>query len=198
VIPSRRYTDLLVSWMGIVAVVGLLIAGGLALWAHNYVSDQVTNQLSSQEITFPPATAIYPCAAGVTGEDCHPQYASEKSYGGQKLTTADQAREYADTQLQNDLNAIGGGKTYAQLSEQALANPSNAALQQTVATVFKGTTLKGLLLNGYAFGTIATIAGWSAVVAFIGAGLMLILSILGFLHAYGKIGSKSEEPTATA
>lgn len=80
----------------------------------------------------------------------------------------------------------------------SLANPSNAALQQTVAVVFKGTTLRVLLLNGYAFGTIATIAGWSAVVAFVGAGLMLILSVLGFLHAYGKIGRKSAEPTATA
>lgn len=196
--PSRRYTDLLISWMGIVGVVGLLIAGGLALWAHNYVGDQVTNQLSSQQITFPPATAIYPCAAGVTGEDCHPQYASLKSYGGQKLTTADQAREYANVQLQNDLNAIGGGKTYAQLSAAAMANPSNTALQQTVATVFKGTTLKALLLNGYAFGTIATIAGWSALAAFVGAALLLILAILGFLHAYGKIGSKAAEPAAAA
>jgi hypothetical protein len=184
--------------MGLVAVIGLLLAGGLALWAHNYVSDQVSNQLSSQQITFPPATAIYPCAAGVTGEDCFPAYASEKSYGGQRLTTADQAREYADVQLQNDLNAIGKGKTYAQLSALAMANPSNTAMQATVATVFKGTTLKALLLNGYGFGTIATIAGWSAVVAFIGAALMLILSILGFLHGAGKMRvGRTEETTTT-
>ncbi len=195
--PPRRYTDYLVSCMGLVAVIGLLIAGGLALWAHNYVSDQVTNQLSSQQITFPVATNIYPCATGVTSEDCHPQYASEKAYAGQKLTTGDQAREYADVQLQNDLNAIAGGKTYSQLSAAALAAPTNTALQGLVAVVFKGTTLKGLLLNGYAFGTIATIAGWSAVVAFIGAALMLILSILGFLHGAGKIGGKSSEETTT-
>ena len=196
--PSRKFIDNLVSSMGLVAVIGLLLAGGLALWAHNYVSDQVSNQLSSQQITFPAATAIYPCAAGVTGEDCFPNYASEKSYGGQRLTTADQAREYADVQLQNDLNAIGKGKTYAQLSALAMANPSNTAMQATVATVFKGTTLKALLLNGYAFGTIATIAGWSAVVAFIGAALMLILSILGFLHGAGKLwGGRTEETTTT-
>ena len=196
--PPRRYTDYLVSWMGIVGVIGLLIAGGLALWAHNYVGDQVHNQLASQKITFFPAAAVYPCAAGVKSEDCFPQYATLKAYAGQSLTTGDQAPKYADVQLQNDLNAIGGGKTYAQLSAAALQQPNNAALQQQVATIFKGTTLKGLLLNAYAFGTIATIAGWSAVAAFVLAGVLLILSILGFLHGAGKIGSKAEEPTAAA
>ncbi len=196
--PSRKFIDYLVSSMGLVAVVGLIIAGSLAWWMNSYTSTQVHNQLASQQITFPAVTAIYPCAAGVSGEDCHPAYASEKSYGGQRLTTADQAREYADVQLQNDLNAIGNGKTYAQLSALAMANPSNTAMQATVATVFKGTTLKALLLNGYAFGTIATIAGWSAVVAFIGAALMLILSILGFLHGAGRLRVRHTDGQTTA
>ena len=84
-----------------------------------------------------------------------------------------------------------GGKTYADLSAQALKEPNNTQLQTEVAVVFKGTTLRGLLLNAYAFGTMATIAGWAAVTAFVGAGLLLILSILGFLHGAGKIGKKS-------
>ena len=196
--PTRRYTDLLVSWMGIVGVVGLLIAGGLALWANTYVNDQVHNQLSAQKITFFPANAIYPCAAGVKSEDCYPQYASLKQYAGQDLTTGAQAKAYADVQILNDLNAMTGGKTYAELSGKALAEPNNTALQNEVAVVFKGTTLRGLLLNAYAFGTIATIAGWAAVAAFVGAGLLLILSVLGFLHAYGKIGKKAAEPAAAA
>jgi hypothetical protein len=48
--------------------------------------------------------------------------------------------------------------------------------------MFKGETLRGLLLNAYAFGTVATIAGIAAIGAFIGAAVMLILSILGFAH----------------
>jgi hypothetical protein len=56
--PTRRSTDFLVSWMGIVGVVGLLIAGGLAFWAHAYTNDQVHSQLSAQKITFFPANAI--------------------------------------------------------------------------------------------------------------------------------------------
>jgi hypothetical protein len=64
--------------------------------------------------------------------------------------------------------------------------------------VFKGTTLRGLLLNAYAFGTIATIAGWAALAAIIGAALVLALSVLGFMHGTGKLGRTSAQPTASA
>ncbi len=57
------------------------------------------------------------------------------------------------------LRRPGGGKTYAQLSAEAIAQPKNAALAGQAATVFKGETLCGLLLNAYAFGTMGMIAG---------------------------------------
>jgi hypothetical protein len=90
-----------------------------------------------------------------------------------------------------------GQPPYAQVSAKAMAAPTNTKLSGEVATVFKGTTLKGLLLNAYAFGTMATVAGWSAVIAFIGAALLLILSILGFLHGAGKLRVGPSEETAT-
>jgi len=77
----------------------------------------------------------------------------------------------------------GGGKTYAQLSTLAQASPNDLKLQGQVATLFKGETLRGLLLNAYAFGTMATIAGIAAIVAFVGAGVMLLLSLLGLVHS---------------
>jgi hypothetical protein len=49
--------------------------------------------------------------------------------------------------------------------------------------VFKGETLRGLLLNAYAFGTMGTIAGIAAIAAFAAAAVMLILSGLGLVHA---------------
>ena len=49
--------------------------------------------------------------------------------------------------------------------------------------MFKGETLRGLLLNAYAFGTMATLAGIAAIVTFVGAGVMLLLSLLGLLHS---------------
>jgi hypothetical protein len=81
------------------------------------------------------------------------------------------------------LKTIGGGKTYAQLSAEAIAQPKNAALAAQVNTVFKGETLRGLLLNAYAFGTMGTIAGIAAIGAFIAAAVMLLLSGLGLMHA---------------
>ena len=106
-----------------------------------------------------------------------------RPYGGQQLTTGAQAEVYADHFIANHLKAIGGGKTYSQLSAEAIAQPNNATLAAQVNTVFKGETLRGLLLNAYAFGTMGTIAGIAAIAAFIAAAVMLILSGLGLMHA---------------
>ena len=51
-----------------------------------------------------------------------------------------------------------------------------------MATLFKGETLRGMLLNAYAFGKMGTIAGIAAVVSFVTAGVLLVLSMLGFAH----------------
>ena len=83
-----------------------------------------------------------------------------------------------------------GGKTYAQLSAEAIAQPTNTALAAQVATAFKDETLRGLLLNAYAFGTMATIAGIAAICAFIAAVAMLALGLLGLWH------SRKVPPTA--
>jgi hypothetical protein len=106
-----------------------------------------------------------------------------RQYGGQQLTTGAQAEVYADHFIANHLKAIGGGKTYAQLSAEAIAQPKNTVLAAQVATVFKGETLRGLLLNAYAFGTMGMIAGIAAIAAFIAAAVMLVLSGLGLMHA---------------
>ena len=49
-------------------------------------------------------------------------------------------------------------------------------------TLFMGNTLRGMLLEAYAFGTLGVIAGYGALAALIGALLMLVLTILGFIH----------------
>src|ERR1022692_3149233 len=82
----------------------------------------------------------------------------------------------------NNIKAIGGGQTYAQLSTKAQLQPKNVALAGQVATMFKGETLRGLLLNAYAFGEMGMLAGIAAIVAFAGAGVLLILSGLGIAH----------------
>jgi hypothetical protein len=49
------------------------------------------------------------------------------------LTTGAQSEVYADHSIANHLKAIGEGKTYAQLSAEAQANPTDAKLAGTVA-----------------------------------------------------------------
>ena len=170
----RKTFDSLMSIAGMLLVVVLAVAGGLLTWGHNFIHNEVSTQLSAQKITFPAANSAAVAA---------PQFAAMRQYGGQQMTTGAQAEVYADHFIANHLKEIGGGKTYAQLSTESIAQPNNTVLAGEVATVFKGETLRGLLLNAYAFGTIGTIAGIAAVIAFVGAGLLLILSGLGLYHS---------------
>lgn len=152
----------------------LCVAGGLLLWGRSYTHDQVSSQLAAQKIFFPPANS--PAIAA-------PEFAPMHQYAGQQLTTGPQAKVYADSFIANHLKEIGGGQTYSQLSTQLQANPNNAQLAKTVQTMFQGETLRGLLLSSYAFWTLGSIAGWGALAAFIGAGLLLILAVFGFIHS---------------
>jgi hypothetical protein len=170
----RRVFDILTSSIGLIMAVVLAVAGGLLLWGHNYIHNEVSSQLEAQKIFFPPADS--PAIAA-------PEFAAMHQYAGQQLTTGPQAQVYADHFIANHLEKIGGGKTYAELSSQLQSDPTNTELAMTVNKMFQGETLRGLLLSSYAFWTIGTIAGWAALAAFIGAGVLLILSIIGLVHS---------------
>ena len=170
----RRTTfDALLTVAGLGLAIILLIAGGLLTWGHNFTTTQVHNQLAAQKIYFPPSNS--PAIKA-------PQFAAMHQYAGQQLTTGPQAEVWADHFIANHLKVIGGGKTYSQLSAESLAQPANTKLAAQVDTVFRGETLRGLLLNAYAFWKVGQIAGIAAIVSFAGAALMLILSIFGFVH----------------
>ena len=104
------------------------------------------------------------------------------AYADQQMTTGAQAQAYADHFIAVHLREIGGGKTYAQLSTAALANPKNTALAEQVQTMFRGETLRGLLLNAYAFWKMGQIMLIGAIVAFAAAAVMLIMSVFGVMH----------------
>jgi hypothetical protein len=170
----RRTFDILMAAAGLFLAVTLIASGALLLWAHSFIGSEVHTQLAAQQIFFPAADSKAVAA---------PEFAAMRQYGGQQLTTGAQAEVYADHFIANHLKEAGGGKTYAQLSAEAIAQPGNAKLTAQVATAFKGETLRGLMLNAYAFGTMGTIAGIAAIAAFIAAAVMLILSGLGLMHA---------------
>jgi hypothetical protein len=168
----RRTLDVLLTTGGLVLAAVLLVAGGLLTWGYTFVNNQVHDQLAAQKITMPSGEAI--------AEPAIKPYLSK--YAGQPLTTGAQAEAYANHFIAVHLQGIGAGKTYSQLSAQAQANPNDQKLAGQVATVFKGETLRGLLLNAYAFWKMGQIALYAAIASFIGAAAMLVLSLLGFAH----------------
>lgn len=169
----RRTFDALMVFAGLALAAILLVAGGLLTWGHSFVNSEVSNRLSAQKIVFPASNS--PAIKA-------PELAAMHQYAGQLMTNGAQAEVYADHFIANHLIAIGGGKTYSQLSALSLGQPKNVALAAQVQTVFRGTTLRGMLLNAYGFWKMGQLAGLAAIVAFAGAALMLILSFLGLAH----------------
>ena len=172
----RKTFDALATMAGVVLAVVLAIGGGLLLWGHSVVSNDVHNQLAAQKIVFPPASS--PEIKSLPAADA----TAMKAYAGQTMTTGAQAATYADHFIAVHLKEIGGGKTYSQLSAAAMAQPKNTALADQVATIFKGTTLRGMLLNAYGWWQMGQNMLVSAVVAFGAAALFLLLSLFGFWH----------------
>jgi hypothetical protein len=105
---------------------------------------------------------------------------SVSQYAGQQMLTGQQAEAYADNFIAVHLTEIGGGKTYSQLSAAAIAQPSNVKLAGQVATVFKGTTLRSMLLNAYGWWKVSQLLYIAAIVALALGGLALIGSVFGF------------------
>lgn len=171
---KRKTLDKILTLGGALVVVVLLAAGGLLMWGYSYANSQVQDQLSAQQIYFPTAgsAALAPSNIG--------PYLDQ--YAGQQLTTGPQAEAYADHFIQVHLDEMAGGKTYAQLSAESLAQPNNTALKAQVQTMFQGTTLRSMLLEAYGFWTFGQIALYGAIASFIGAGLMAILVGLGIWH----------------
>jgi hypothetical protein len=177
----RSSFDKLISWTGIVVAGVLLVAGGLLVWGSSFATQNVHDQLASQAIKMPVAAAL-----------TTPTMKAELTqYAGQDLTTGAQAKAYADYYIQAHMDEQADGKTYSQVSGEYMAalkaDPTAQATQdlgQLRQTLFMGTTLRGMLLNAYAFATLGTIAMWAAIASFIGAAVMLALGILGLRHAH--------------
>jgi hypothetical protein len=181
----RATLDKLISGAGLLLAVVLLIGGGLLTWASSFIGDQVNTQLSEQHITMP---------TNDTGLSALPKadQAALSKYAGQALTTGPQAKAYANHFIAVHMSEASGGKTYSEVSGQYLAQCSDPKAAATKActdlaglrqTMFMGSTLRGLLLYGYAFATIGTIAGIGAVVAYLGAAVLFLLAGLGIWHS---------------
>jgi len=196
---NRKTFDSLLSWVGALLVVVFLAAGFLMNWGYSFANNTVRDQLAQQEIFFP--------KAGGPGFDAK-TYPKLQKYSELQLTTGKQAADYANYYIGEHVKFINDGKTYSQTSGESRAaaaaaqaataaaaaapkdaalaaaatdaNAKAAALAGKVDTLFKGETLRGMLLNAFAFWQLGQIAHFASIGAYIAALLMLVLTVLGF------------------
>jgi hypothetical protein len=167
----------LVAFAGFALSAILLAAGGLLLWGSTYVHNTVQNQLAAQQIYFPAQAAFAHPKAGT--EITPSMIPSVSQYAGQQLLTGQQAEAYADHFIAVHIDNMTGGKTYSQLSTESMAQPNNTKLAATVNTVFKGETLRSMLLNAYGWWKVAQITFIASIVAFAAGGLGLLGTLFG-------------------
>lgn len=182
------------STAGVLLAVVLAVAGGLLIWAHGFVGNQVKTQLSQERITMPTAADIAKLNNQADRDALTP-------YIGQKLENGRQAEAFADHYIYAHMQGVASGKTYQEVSGEYVAKtaadpkfaatPDGQKLAGQRQTLFMGDTLRGLLLNAYAFWKMGQIALIAAIAAFVGAGLLLVLSILGFWHS-AKVTPQAE------
>jgi len=185
----RRTIDKVLIGSGVAVAVVFASAGALLTWGSNFAEDYVHDELSSQHVVFP--------AADQLREDGR---ADLVKYAEEPVTTGTEAEAYASL-IATHMEGIADGKTYAEIDDrgaaQAVTDAQNAgASQEEIAqlqatanqlkgqrdTLFKGETLRGLLLTSFAWATVGTVAGIAAWVAFAGAAVMIALVIAGIFH----------------
>jgi hypothetical protein len=177
----RRNSHFTLAIAGFATAALLAVAGGLLLWGSTYVHNTVHSQLASQQIYFPPQAAFAHPKAG--SEITPNMIPSVSQYAGQQLVTGQQAEAYADHFIAQHITDMAGGKTYAQLSAASLAQPDNTKLAGLVAAVFKGETLRSMLLNAYGWWKVSQITYIASLAAFGLAALTALASLAGLTLA---------------
>jgi hypothetical protein len=174
---ERKAIDKVFILLGIVSTAALITIGSLAWYGYHFATNMVTTELTAQKVFFP--------AKGSSALTSLPSADRDEmnKYAGEQLVNGDQARVYANNFINVHLHKIADGKTYAEVSTEAMKDPTNQALQTQKTMLFQGETLRGLLLGvGYSYWTFGMIAKYAALTAFVGAAMMTLLVLLGLRH----------------
>lgn len=186
---DRRLLDRLISWTGAVMALALIALGGAAVYGGSFALDNVRDRLEPQKIAFGPVS-----------EMSAEEKAEVGSFAGQEVDTGTEAEAYS-RYIGLHVGEIGGGKTYAelggplfaleaQIEEAQAAGKDTTAMEAELAglrgqrdTVFKGETLRAILLNAYGWWVVGSITLWVGYGA-IAVGIVLALfAFFGFRHA---------------
>ncbi|MGZ4131662.1 MAG: hypothetical protein ACXVWF_01330 [Actinomycetota bacterium] len=172
---DRSAWDRIVSAAAVVVAVVFILAGAAAVYGGNFARNNVRDRLAPEQVFFAPYSQMSAEEQATLGQ-----------YAGQQVTTGPQAEAFAQY-IAGHLAFINDGKTYAETSAAARAKGLDAQtaadLQTKADTLFKGETLRSIMLNAYAWWTVATIALYVGF-GLIGAGIVLaVLAFFGVRHA---------------
>jgi hypothetical protein len=181
---KRKTFDKIVTAIGAGLTVFLFVSAALLNWGASFAEDSVRSQLENQNISFPAAEAMPEATA-----------AQLAKWAEMKVTTGEMAKDYSDLYIWEHMKssaiaAVGKPATYSEVSGMYMGlvrggstdTAQIAKLGELRQTLFMGNTLRGMLLEAYAFGTMGVIAGYGALAALVGGILMLILTLLGVVH----------------
>jgi hypothetical protein len=194
---KRRTLDVIFSIGGMLLAILVLVLGLVLQNQADFAKSYVKDQLTAQKITFTPADKLTDGEKAQDGAQCL------IDDGGQALVTGKQAECYANKYIALHLTEVNQGKTYSETSTQSRAAAAKAdaatktgqagaadltaqakALDGQVQTLFRGETLRGLLLTSYGFSIFGERAQQAAYVAYAVALVLFLASIAGFVHAF--------------
>lgn len=181
----KRITfDKLVSFIGLGLALLLFIFAGLFNLGAGFANENVQSQLKNQNISFSDADSL-------------PANTKDQllKWAGEQVTTGEMAKDYSDLYILEHMNAssaavMGKAATYSEVSGAYMGllksgSTDTARIEQLGElrqTLFMGNTLRGMLLEAYAFGMFGVIAGYAALASLLGGLLFLLLAIAGFAH----------------
>ena len=182
---DRRLMDRLISWTGALMALALVALGAAAIYGGSFALDNVRDRLEPQNISFPPAEALsdYDKSIGLT------------QFAGEKVDTGTEAEAFS-RYIGGHLTDINEGKTYSETSSESRAYAAEVGEDPTAAeqakmdelngkvqTLFRGETLRAILLNAYGWWVVGSITLWVGYGA-IAVGIVLALfAFFGFRHA---------------
>jgi hypothetical protein len=181
---KRRTFDKLVSFVGLGLAVLLFIFAGLLNFGGGFASENVRTQLANQNIAFP-------IEAGL------PANTKDQllKWAGMQVVSGEMARDYSDLFILEHMNAsatavMGKPATYSEVSSAYITAQRSSGtdpeqlqkLSDLRDSLFMGNTLRGMLLQAYAFGMMGVIAGYAAIASLVGGFVFLLLAIAGLMH----------------
>ena len=181
---KRRTLDKIISNVSLGFAALLLLFAGLLNWGASFADDNVASQLAMQNISFPAEDSL-PVATK----------AALAKWADQKVMTGEMARDYSDLYIPEHMKAsatavMGKPATYSEVSGayMGLVRGGSTDVEKIKQygdlrqTLFMGNTLRGMLLEAYAFGTLGVIAGYAAIASLVGGIIFLLLGIAGLMH----------------